>query len=430
MANLIINGGKTLSGTITPSGNKNSVLPILCATLLIDGKVTLNNVPDIIDVNKLYDTLTSIGSKIEWDKENCRMVIDNTNINHGMFDNEFPLDMRGSLLLLAPLLYQMKKLKMCNSVGGCALGIREIDPHLDLLEALGTKIERKKILELSIDGRFKAGKVWPDFMGVTSTENFIMASVLAEGVSTITNAASEPHVQDLCNFLVKAGAKIKGIGTSTLEITGVEKLSGPVEYRVLADHHEIATFLALGAMTNGEIHVNDAIPEHMPLVVSTFKKLGVKIEYEGNVAIVRPNQSLQIEAPFTANMLPRIEAAPWPYFPVDVLPLMMALSVRSTGNIMFWNKVYEGAFNWIQELMKFGAHVVACDPHRVIVFGGKKLSPAEVNAPNIIRATIGLAMVGLSVEGRSVVKNADTIKRAHPNFVENLASLGADISWE
>lgn len=428
MSNITVNGGKKLSGEITPSGNKNSVLPILCASLLTDEIVTLHNVPDLLDVNKLVEQLISIGSLITWDKTSMTLVINNTKINKDLFSEDFPVGMRGSILLFSPLLHRMKKLKMRNEIGGCALGIREIDPHIDVLEALGAKVKRGEVIEFSIDDRFRGGEIWPDYMSVTSTENFINAAVLAKGTSKMINAASEPHVQELCNFLEKMGAMIGGIGTSTLTIDGVSELHG-TEFTIGSDHHEITTFLALGAMTGGEVRVTNAIPHHFPLIVRSFKKLGVEIEYEGDTAIVRENQELIIERPFTHNMIQKIEAAPWPYFPVDLMPLMIALAIHAKGEIMFWNKVYEGGLFWVPELAKFGAKLSLSDPHRIIIFGGEKLTPATVAAPNIIRAAISLTMLALATEGKSTILYADSIKRAHPNFEQKLQQLGADITW-
>lgn len=428
MSNITVHGGKKLSGEVVPSGNKNSVLPILCATLLTDEVVTLHNVPELLDVTKLIEQLISIGSQITWDKAALTLVIDNTKINKDLFSDDFPVGMRGSILLFSPLLYRLKKLKMRNEIGGCALGIREIDPHIDVLEALGAKVKRGDTLEFSIVDRFEGGEIWPDYMSVTSTENFINAAVLAKGTSKMINAACEPHVQELCNFLVKMGAKIEGIGTSTLTITGVSSLGG-TDFTIGSDHHEITTFLALGAMTGGEVRVHQAIPEHFPLIVRAFKKLGVEIEYEKDTAIVRENQKLIIERPFTHNMLQKIEAAPWPYFPVDLMPLMIALAIRAKGEIMFWNKIYEGGLFWVPELAKFGAKISLSDPHRLIVFGGEKLQPATVDAPNIIRAAISLTMLALATEGESTIRYADSIKRAHPHFEEKLQQLGADITW-
>lgn len=430
MANLIVHGGKKLSGTITPAGNKNSALPILCASLLTDEDVIIRNMPDLLDVRQLVEILRELGSEIDWNKEKQIFKINNSNITKDKVTGDLPVGMRGSVLLFPPLLYRLKHLHLKTEIGGCSLGIRELDPHLEVLKILGTDVKTKgEDLIFDIEDRFEGGNIWPDYMSVTTTENFIMGSSLANGISVINNAASEPHVQDLCNFLTTMGAHISGIGSSTVKIEGVSRLSG-TDFTLLSDHHEITTLLALGAMTGGEISVENAIPQHFDLIKNQFKKLGVDIIYDGTTAIVKEGQKLEIAKSYTPNLLAKIEAAPWPYFPVDLLPLMVALAVKSKGEIMFWNKVYEGGLNWIHEMIKFGAQIIMADPHRIIVFGGRPLRNATVDSPNIIRVAVALMMVALSVKGKSIIKNADTIKRAHPNFVENLQKLGADIVWE
>lgn len=429
MADLIVNGGKPLAGTITPSGNKNSALPILCATLLTDAPVRLLNMPAITDVEKLVTFFQEQGSKITWDRAAGTMTLDHSTFDTRRMQGELPSGMRSSVLLFAPLLQRMKKFAIPSNAKGCSLGIRELDPHLEILEKLGAKITHNGDLTMSLKGRFTGGRHWPDYMSVTATENFVMAAVLAEGESVLINAASEPHVQDLCTVLAGMGAKISGIGTSQLTVAGVKKLRGGT-FTINTDHHEVVTFLALGAITGGEVKVRHSLPHHFDLITRAFAKLGVVVEHDGDTAIVRRRQKLVIETPFTTNLLPKIEAAPWPYFPVDLLPCMIALAVRAKGAIQFWNKVYEGGFTWMPELSKFGAHVVVSDPHRIIVFGDRPLRATTVDAPYIIRAAVGLYMVAASIPGRSVVKNADTIKRAHPNFVENLQSLGADVEWK
>jgi UDP-N-acetylglucosamine 1-carboxyvinyltransferase len=428
MADLIVNGGKPLSGTITPSGNKNSALPILCATLLTDEPVRLQNVPGITDVEKLVTFFSEQGSKISWNREAGTMSLDHSSFDAKKLQGELPAGMRSSVLLFAPLLQRMKKIVIPTNAKGCSLGIRELDPHLEILKKLGAKISERRDLTLALKNRFAGARHWPDYMSVTATENFVMAAALAEGESTLLNAASEPHVQDLCDVLVAMGAKIDGIGTSKLTVTGVKKLNGGT-FAIKTDYHEVVTFLALGAITGGEVKVRHSLPHHFDLITRAFEKLGVVVEHQGDTAVVRKRQKLSIESPFTSNLLPKIEAAPWPYFPVDLLPCMIALAVRAKGSIQFWNKVYEGGFTWMSELSKFGAHVVVSDPHRIIVFGDRPLRPTTVDAPYIIRAAVGLYMIAASIPGRSIVKNADTIKRAHPRFVENLKSLGADVEW-
>jgi len=428
VADLIVNGGKPLSGTITPSGNKNSVLPILCATLLTDEPVALLNVPDITDVEKLVTFFQEQGSRVAWDRVAGSIAIDHSTFDPSRMAGELPSGMRSSVLLFAPLLHRMKKITLPTNAKGCSLGVRELDPHLEILERLGAKVSQRDDLTLRLDRTFRGARHWPDYMSVTATENFVMAAALADGESTLLNAASEPHVQDLCAVLVGMGAKIAGLGTSKLVVEGVARLHGGT-FTINTDHHEVVTFLALGAITGGDVKVKHSLPHHFDLMTRAFQKLGVTVTHEDTTAQVRRRQSLEIEAPFTSNLLPKIEAAPWPYFPVDLLPCMIALSVRAKGAIQFWNKVYEGGFTWMPELSKFGAHVVVSDPHRIIVFGDRPLRPAVVDAPYIIRAAVALYMVAASIPGRSVVKNADTIKRAHPKFVENLRTLGADVEW-
>ncbi len=430
MSDLIIHGGKPLSGTITPSGNKNSVLPILCATLLTDAPVTLRNVPHITDVEKLVNFFAGQGSSVTWDRAAATITLDHSSFDAGSMNGELPAGMRSSVLLFAPLLQRMKKITLPTNAKGCSLGIRELDPHLEILEKLGAKITHAgDDLNLTLPGRFQGARHWPDYMSVTATENFVMAAVLAGGESVLLNAASEPHVQDVCTVLVAMGARITGIGTSQLTVTGVDRLNGGT-FTINSDHHEVVTFLALGAITGGEVRVKNSLPHHFDLINRSFAKLGVKVEYDGDTAFVRANQRLVVTEPFTSNLLPKIEAAPWPYFPVDLLPCMIALAVRAEGTVMFWNKVYEGGFTWMSELSKFGAHVVVSDPHRITVFGNKPLRPVTAEAPYIIRAAVALYMVAASIPGKSIVKNADTIRRAHPRFVENLHSLGADVEWK
>ncbi len=429
MADLIVQGGKPLSGTIVPSGNKNSVLPIFCASLLTDEPIILRNVPDITDLNKLVDFLSSQGSQIVWDRAAATMHIDHSGFRPTLADDELPADMRSTVLLFPSLLRRLRRITLLANAKGCSLGVREIDPHLEILAALGATVAHGDPLIIALPSGFTAARHWCDYMSVTVTENFAMAAALASGTSTLINAASEPHVQDLCAALVAMGARIEGIGTSMLRIEGVTALHG-ADITINSDYHEIVTFLALGAITGGEVRVTKALPHHFDLITRAFAKLGVVIEHEGDSVVVRRGQKLLIENPYTSNLLQKIEAAPWPYFSVDLLPLMIALSTRATGTIHFWNKVYENGFSWIPELAKFGAHAVVSDPHRLIVFGDRPLRPAVVESPYIIRAAVALAMVAASIPGKSTVRNAEIIRRAHPRFVENLQSLGAEMEWK
>lgn len=429
MSHLLVRGGRPLSGRIVVSGNKNAVLPMLCATLLTDAPVTMHNVPDITDVRKLVSYFRQLGSTIDWDPARGTMVLRHDRIGRLSEAPALPEGMRSSLLLLPALLRRASRVKLQGNSQGCSLGIREIDPHIEALSVLGAHVNEDAPLSLSLPRGFRGAQLWQDYMSVTTTENFLMAAAIASGTSVLINAASEPHVQDLCRLLIAMGARIEGVGSSRLIIHGVSSLGG-AEISVSPDHHEITTFLAIGAITGGELRVEPAPAEHFALIDRAFSKLGVRVEHTGAGARVAGGQRLSVSAPLTANLLTRIEAAPWPYFPVDLLPLMVAMAVRAEGAMQFWNKVYDGGFAWVPELSKFGAHVVVSDPHRIIVFGNRPLRPAVVEAPYIIRAAVALYMLAASIDGESLIHNADPIRRAHPRFVENLQALGADVRWE
>ena len=426
MNNLLVRGGRQLSGSITPSGNKNAVLPILCATLLTTETVQIHNVPDITDVKHLLDFFGTIGSEVAWDRTAKTVTVNHSNV--AATGSELPGGMRSALLLLAPLLTRCRKVCLFDRSQGCSLGIREIDPHIEILRAFGATVEDVVPINLVLTDRFASAFYWADYASVTATEQFVLAAVLARGTSRLVNAACEPHVQDLCKFLVSLGARISGIGTGVLEIEGVEGLTGG-SATISPDHHEITTFLAIGAMTGGEVRVENSIPQHFPLIDRVFEKFGIEVHHKDGVSWVEAGQPLVIKKPYTPSVQTKIEGAPWPYFPVDLLPPMVALAVRAEGSVLLWNKVYEGAFGWVSELQKFGANVLLCDPHRLIVFGTPHLLPAVVETPYIIRVAVALYMVASSIDGETVVRNANPIRRAHPRFVENLQSLGAQVEW-
>lgn len=429
MDNLIVHGGRPLEGRIAPSANKNAVLPVLCATLLTDKPVRLTRVPEITDVKKILDVFRMIGSKVEVDF--AKGILD---VHHGttFFDpkqHRLPEEMRSSIMLVPPLLARFGVARIEDDVKGCTLGAREIDPHIEVLRQFGSEIERREgSLLVRLSTPLVAVRHWLDYASVTTTENFVLCAAKARGTSKLTNAASEPHVQEFCAFLKMLGARIEGIGTSQLTVEGVDELGGG-EFQFAEDFHEIATFLALGAITGGDVVVKNSTPEQFPLIDRTFAKFGVAITHEDGWSRASHGHRLRVLEPFTQNVLQKVEAAPWPYLPVDLLPIFIALGVKAEGSVMFWNKVYDGALGWSVELSKFGAHVFLSDPHRLITFGGKPLNAAEVQSPYVIRVAIALLMLAASIKGRSVIKNATPIRRAHPRFVENLCALGADVEW-
>jgi UDP-N-acetylglucosamine 1-carboxyvinyltransferase len=428
MTNLIVQGGRALRGSITPSANKNAVLPVLCATLLTDEPVVLHRVPDITDVRKLLAFFEKLGSSVEMDYETGTL-----RLHHGgALDPErahLPMGMRSSIMLIPALLHRFGKASLEDDVTGCTLGAREIDPHIEVFRTFGAEVDMApgKVVITSSKG-FSATDHWLDYASVTTSENFVMCAATAKGRSRLTNAACEPHVQEFCQFLVRMGAKIDGVGGSRLDVEGVEGLSG-VEFTFTDDFHEVATFLAMSAITGGDIRVRNHAVEQFPLLDRTFAKFGVELTHADGWSRAHVDGPMKVRQPFTSNILQKVEAAPWPYVPADLLPIFVALGVRAEGSVMFWNKVYEGALGWSSELGKFGAHAVLCDPHRMITYGGKPLIPATVESPYIIRVAIALFMLAASIEGRSTILNALPIQRAHPKFVENLNALGAEVEW-
>jgi UDP-N-acetylglucosamine 1-carboxyvinyltransferase len=432
LANLIVRGGRPLNGRVIPSANKNAVLPILCATLLTDQPITLRGVPDITDARQILALFERLGSEVDMDFDTGVLRLRHA----GALNVEaarLPEGMRSSIMLIPALLARLGEARIEGDVKGCTLGVREIDPHIEVFQTFGVEVTPERgalaLSNSSLNGRpFAAASHWLDYASVTTTENFVLCAAAAQGTSTLTNAASEPHVQEFCAFLAKMGAKIEGAGTSRLVVEGVERLGG-AEHDFTEDFHEITTFLALGAITGGEVSVRNAHPEQFPLIDRTFGKFGVEIRHENGWSSSRAAGPLKIVHPFTAYILPKVEAAPWPYLPVDLLPIFIALGARAEGEMLYWNKVYEGALGWTSELAKFGAHALSCDPHRVITFGGKPLAPATVESPYIIRVAIALLMLAASIDGASKILNADPVRRAHPRFVENLIALGADVEW-
>lgn len=430
MTSLLVRGGGALNGHICPSANKNAVLPILCATLLTEAPITLRNVPDITDVRRLVEIFRELGSKVEWDTDAKVMQLEHRQLNAGVTARS-PEAMRAAVLLVPGFLYRLGTAALQGSTKGCTLGARELDPHIEVFRAFGTLVDDHdpSVIALAAPKRFPAADMWLEYASVTTSENFILCAVVAEGMSRITNAACEPHVQELCGFLSAMGAKIGGAGTSSLTIEGVRELSG-IDYTFWEDFHEIATFLALGAVSGGAISVRNQHPEFFPLIDRTFAKFGAEIEHANGLSSIAGGQQLKVRRPFTDTLIMKVEAAPWPYVPADLLPIFIALGVRAEGQTMFWNKVYEGALGWHTELALFGAHTLMCDPHRLITFGGKELRPGTVTSPYIIRVAIALLMIATSIEGESMILDADPIRRAHPDFVGNLVSLGAQVQWE
>jgi UDP-N-acetylglucosamine 1-carboxyvinyltransferase len=425
--NLKISGGQKLTGTITPSGSKNSAVALIPATLLFDTPVTLKNIPEITDVTRLVEIMTHLGSKIVWDKAACTMTLDNSRVS---FESVDPQDVtttkgiRGTTLLWGPLLARFRKCESSEQPAGCTLGARPLDAHFQAFFDLGVTVKTENNHIILDADKAKSGAVWLLETSPTATENAISLAVSLPGPTVITNAATEPNVQDLCLFLNACGAQISGIGSNILTIVGGKPLT-PADYSVISDHYEIGTFLALGAITDGEIRVKNALPRHFTQINREFAKFGISIAYDADTAIVSAGQKPQI----TRTKAPLIvRAQPWPALPVDMLPLFIPLALAApSGQTLFHNWMYEAGLFWTAELLKLGANLTMCDPHRVLITSGNRLKGTTMEAPYIIRAAIAMAMAAMISEGETTILNADSVHRGHPHFVENLKSLGAKI---
>ena len=424
--NIRVQGRQILSGEITPSGSKNSAVALIPASILFDKPITFKNTPDITDVTRLISILEHLGSKISWNKETKDLYIDNSNLSYNSVTKENVGNMRGTSLLWGPMLARFGKVSFEELPGGCTLGTRPLESHYDAFKALSVDI-RSTVQSVSMNSRTaRASTIWLTEMSPTVTENVIMLAVGLRGKTTIIGAASEPQVQDLCKFFIASGAKIEGVGSSVLIISGVPKLNSPKEYEMFSDHYEIATFLALGAVTGGEIKINNPLPDLFKHINHVFSKFNIDIKYDKNQAIVEANQKIKINSDDNSTL--NIKAQPWPSLPVDMLPLFIPIALASkSGNVLFHNWMYESGLFWTSELSKLGANVIMADPHRVIINAGNKLFGAKLEAPYIIRAVVAMTMCAMIAKGESVILNADALYRGHPNFSNNLKRLGAKI---
>ncbi len=431
MSHLIVHGGRPLCGSVVPSANKNAVLPVLCATLLTCEPVVLHRVPDITDVRKLLGFFRELGSSVD-----MNFASGTLRLQHGSGLCErgvrLPGGMRSSIMLVPGLLHRFGRARLEDDVTGCSLGARELDPHIEVFLAFGAEVQLERgATVVRRQRRLAASDHWLDYASVTTTENFVLCAAVSQGRSRLVNAACEPHVQEFCAFLGLMGVRIAGSGSSLLQVegAGAGELGG-AEYTFADDFHEVTTFLALSAVTGGDVRVQNGAAAQFPLLDRTFLKFGVELEHGGDgFSRAHLNGPLKVRSTLTANLLQKVEAAPWPYVPADLLPIFVALGTRAEGSALFWNKVYEGAFGWSSELGKFGVDATLCDPHRLVVRGGRPLAPAEVQSPYIIRVAIALFVIAASIEGRSTIRHALPIRRAHPRFVDNLNALGAEVEW-
>jgi UDP-N-acetylglucosamine 1-carboxyvinyltransferase len=412
----VIRGGRPLNGEIKVGGMKNAATPIIAATLLIREPVRLENVPRLSDVERMLDILRSLGSTAEWTGPNG-LAIDNAKADLASLNVKAVKAMRSSVLLMGPLLSRFHEVSIPEP-GGCIIGNRPLDAHLEALGALGAEIEVDRvsgIYTLKAARLVGSGDVLPVF-SVTGTENAVMAAVLAEGRTVIRLAAAEPHVEDLCRFLVSAGASIQGLGTHTLVIDGVGSLHG-VSHRLIPDQIEAGTFLALGAVTKGTLRITGVEPKHLDMAFYLLHKAGAVFDIEGDTVVMGPHASLRSF---------KLQTLPYPGFPTDLQSPFGVLATQCIGTSLIQDPMFEGRLSYVNELVKMGANAVICDPHRVLISGPTPLYGQEIRGLDL-RAGATLVIAGLIASGETILHGAEIIDRGYERLDERLRAVGADI---
>ncbi|MCS6971511.1 MAG: UDP-N-acetylglucosamine 1-carboxyvinyltransferase [Turneriella sp.] len=433
-----IEGGHKIGGHIVPQGNKNEALPILCAALMHPGEVVVRNVPQIEDIRNLLKLLVHIGAQITPLADGHSYAIRTPEIRTSELPAELVAGLRGSITLLAPLLVRAKKVFLPRP-GGDKIGRRRVDTHLLALSALGAKVEVFNDGYLLETEKLRGTSILLDEASVTGTENAIMAAACAEGVTLLENAACEPHVQGLCRFLQKQGVKIEGIGSNMLRIHGVggfEKLRD-AEHTVGPDYLEIGSFVAMAAMTGGDLVVEDVNPVDLRMIRFVFERFGINWRYHersGKGAISDEQIfDLVMKAPYSLKIrtdvhgeIPKVDDAPWPMFPADLISIILTVATQCTGTVLIHEKLFESRLYFTDKLIGMGAQIVLCDPHRAVVVGPSRLYGSRMSSPDI-RAGMALVIAALAAEGKSVIQNVVQIDRGYENIDARLRSLGAHI---
>ena len=422
----VIEGNHPLHGEVMASGNKNAALKMLPACLLTEEPVVLQNVPDIADVRVTFELLRSIGAEVE-DLGDHRVRVHAQNITNHRMERKLAQKTRASIVFAGPMLARAGQLEL-PPPGGDVIGWRRLDTHVMALRALGAEVEFETGMICMEAGQLVGTDILLDEASVTATENTVMAAVLAQGTTTLRNAATEPHVQTLCHMLNGMGAQIEGIGTNQLTIQGVERLGGG-EFRVEADYLEVASFIGAAAVTGGEIRIREADPQYLRMASIVFGKLGVTWQVDGNDVIVPRGQSLAVERDL-GNQIPSIKAQPWPAFPSDMMSIALTVATQAAGTVLFHEWMYNSRFFFTDKLVNMGARIFLCDPHRAVVTG-----PAVLHAvPNIsspdIRAGMALLLAALCARGTTAIRNIGQIDRGYECVEEKLRGLGAHIQRE
>jgi UDP-N-acetylglucosamine 1-carboxyvinyltransferase len=425
MEKFVIEGGYPLSGTIAPAGNKNAALPVLAASLLTEEEVVVRNVPRIRDVEAMLELLVDLGVTTEWRGEGV-VALNAAELVHGRVDPEVSSRIRASFLLAGPLLARRGEALM-PPPGGDVIGRRRLDPHLDAFEALGASIEIDDACShyrLSAPGGLRACDFFLDEPSVMATENALMAAALTPGPSVLHNAASEPHVQDLARMLLQMGARIEGIGSNVMIVHGRESLGG-ADFTIGPDYIEIGSFVALAAVTGGQLRITDVVPDDLRMTRLVFERLGCRFELEGDDLVVPPEQRLRVKDD-AGDAISKIEDGPWPAFPADLTSIALALATQAEGMVLIFEKMFENRLFFVDKLVSMGARVLLCDPHRAVVSGPSRLHGERMESPDI-RAGMAMLIAALCADGRSEIGNVSQIDRGYERIDERLRALGARI---
>ena len=423
MEQFIIEGNQPLSGTVMPGGNKNAALPLLAASLLTDQPLVLHNIPNIRDVQIMCKLVADLGVDItRLDEHTLRLQANR--VRKTNLDADLCRDIRASILLAGPALARLGHVEL-PPPGGDVIGRRRLDTHFLAFKKMGAEMEANDRFRLRTPGLVGAA-ILLDEASVTATENAVMAAVLAKGTTVLRNAASEPHVQDLCNCLMQMGACIEGIGSNMLTIHGVERLNG-AEFAIGADYIEVGSFIVLAAVTGGEVLIKDASPEHLGMTQLVFERLGVRWETRDRDVFVPRGQSLTI-VPDLGDAIPKIDDAPWPGFPADLMSIAIIAATQAAGTILFHEKMFESRLYFVDKLIGMSARIVLCDPHRCIVQGPSWLraEPQGISSPDI-RAGMALLIAALAARGQSIIRNIGQIDRGYERVDEKIRALGGKI---
>jgi len=422
----LVQGGNPIKGEIEPQGNKNEAMPLMAATCLTDQPVTLQNVPQIDDVKLMENILNELGlvsSESDADKARRTVTLQSKQAPKSSIPFELGSRLRGSVTLAGPLLARTGSVTLPRP-GGDRIGRRRLDTHLQIFSALGAEVSDARDGIRIQAKKLKGADILLDEASVTATENGLCAAALAEGTTIFHNAASEPHVQALANLLNAMGARISGIGTNTLTVEGVKSLKGAT-HRIGPDYLEAGSFLALAAVTGGELKIKNAAPQHLRMILQTFARLGIETTIEGQDIRVPKNQKLEVEKEF-GGAVPHIADAPWPGFPADMTSVALVTATQCKGTVLIHEKLFESRLFFVDGLLEMGARIILCDPHRAVVLGSDKLRGAKLASPDI-RAGMALLIAALCAEGESEIRNIGQIDRGFSRIEERLRGLGAKI---